>query len=320
MPGLSAATRSRRGPPGPARLSAAALGFLADLEDRGRAPNTLAAYRRDLVAYERFLAGRGLTVDRAGEDDVAAYLGAMEAAGSRPASVARALVALRSLHRWCGNDAARAVDAPEPAAPEPAVLTEAEAEALVESTAGTGARARRDRALLELLYATGARISEIVGLGVGDVVGGGDVDGGGLARLGGRNPRVVPVGRPAADAVAAWLAPRGRREMAGALGAGTREDVPLFVNQRGGRLSRQWGWEVVRVAGERAGLAGRLGPHVLRHSFAAHLTARGATPAAVQQLLVGQPSLLDVDELVEGYRRWHPRSGGRPLPVPPPSQ
>jgi len=226
----------------------------------------------------------------------------MEAAGRRPASVARALVALRSLHRWCGSDAARSVDRPEPVTADPAVLTEAEAAALVEAVAGSAATARRDRALLELLYATGARISEAVGLAVGDVEGG-------LARLGGRNLRLVPYGGPAADAVASLVATRS------VVTARAGEDVPLFVNQRGGRLSRQWGWSVVRTAGERAGLAGRLGPHVLRHSFGVHLTAGGAPPGAVQQLLVGSPAVLPIEDLVEGYRRWHPRSGEQRAPV-----
>jgi len=293
VPGLKAVSAR---PGGGAPLSPSAVRFLTDLEERGRAANTLAAYRRDLVAYERFLSGRGLTVVEAGEHDVAEYLAAMEAGGRRPASVARALVALRSLHRWCGNDAAGWVDRPGPAPADPAVLTEAEAAALVESVVGTGVTARRDRALLELLYATGARISEAVGLSVVDVKGG-------LARLGGRNPRLVPFGAPTAVALASLVAFRERA------GGGSGEEPALFVNQRGGRLSRQWGWSVVRVAGERAGLAGRLGPHVLRHSFAVHLAEGGAPPGAVQQLLVGQPRLLAVDDLVDGYHRWHPRSG-----------
>lgn len=308
MPGLSSLRAA-------AVLSEEAVGFLADLERRGRAANTLAAYRRDLVAYERFLAGRGLGVTGAGETDVAAYLAAMEAAGRRPASVARALVALRSLHRWCGNDAAGAVDRPETVAAIPAVLTEPEAAALVGAVPGSGATERRDRALLELLYATGARISEAVGLSVADVAGG-------LARLGGRNPRVVPYGDPAASALDAWLGPAGRPSLGQAAGPGGGPPPAgaLFLNQRGGRLSRQWGWSVVRSAGDRVGLAGRLGPHVLRHSFAVHLAGRGAPPGVVHQLLVGQPAVLGTDELVVGYRRWHPRAGAGVSPVGPASR
>lgn len=281
-------------------LSPEAEGFLADLAERGRAPNTLAAYRRDLAAYERFLDERRLTVALAGEPDVLAYVATLEAVGRRPASVARALVALRALHRWCGSDAAAAVGGPGAPSDDRAVLREGEVAALVTSPGGRSATARRDRALLELLYATGGRISEVVGLSVTDV-------GDGLARLGGRNPRPVPYGDPAAEALAAWLAPAGRGEMAGDRDPGGGP-AALFLNQRGGRLSRQWGWSVVRAHGERAGLAGRLGPHVLRNSFAAHLAARGAPPGVVQQLLVGQPAALPVAALVEGYRRWHPRA------------
>jgi len=301
--------------PAPPRLSPEAEGFLADLEDRGRAANTLAAYRRDLAAYEAFLADRRLTVAGAGEDDVTAYLTAMEAAGRRPASMARALVALRSLHRWCGSDAARSVDGPSQVSSEPALLTEAEAAALVESVGGPGggATARRDRALLELLYATGARISEAVGLDVRDVEGG-------LVHLGGRNPRAVPYGAPAGAALAAWLRPTGRVAMGGRPAATGDAGGALFLNQQGGRLSRQWGWSVVRAAGDRAGLAGRMGPHVLRHSFAVHLAVRGAPPAAVQQLLFGQPAPFTLDELVAVYRRRHPRGICEPAPDAPLSQ
>lgn len=260
----------------------------------------MAAYRRDLASYEQFLDGRGLSVPRAGEGDVAAYVAALTAAGRKPSSVARAVVVLRALHRWCGSDAAVEVATPEPDRSDPSVLTEAEAVALVCSPSGSSAVARRDRALLELLYATGARISEVVGLSLGDLSGG-------VARLGGPRPRIVPYGRPAADAVEAWTAAGGRDAMAGKARS-VPGDEALFLNQRGGRLSRQWGWAVVRHHGEEVGLAGRLGPHVLRHSFAVHLAGRGAPPAAVQQLLVGLPDLLTVDELVEGYRHWHPRA------------
>ena len=262
------------------------------------------AYRRDLAAYERFLAARGRTVRDAGEDDVASYVAALTGAGRKPASVARALVAVRALHTWCGSDAAVDVGPPGPApADHPSELTEDEAAALVESAGGSSAVARRDRALLEVLYATGARISEVVGLSLDDVADG-------LVRIGGRSPRVVPYGRPAAEAMAAWRAAGGRDAMATASGAraapgGARA---LFLNHRGGRLSRQWGWALVRSAGQRVGLTDRLGPHVLRHSCAVHLARHGAPAGAVQQLLVGQPQVLDIDELAEGYRRWHPRA------------
>lgn len=236
----------------------------------------------------------------AGEHDVAAYVAALTGAGRKPASVTRALVAVRALHRWCGSDAAVEVDRPQPAPADPSALGEADAAALVESVAGASAVARRDRALLEVLYATGASIPDVVALSCDDVAHG-------LARFGGRHPRSVPLGEPALAALAAWHAPGGRDTMArpgpGAGGA-------LFLNQRGGRLSRQWAWEVVRAAGERIGLP-TLGPHVLRHSFALHLAGRGAPAGVVQQLMTGQPQALTTDELVQCHRRWHPRGRAR---------
>lgn len=237
------------------------------------------------------------------------YVAALIAAGRKPSSVARALVAVRALHHWCGSDTAVEVERPGPAPAERSVLSEAEAARLVESVPAGTAVGRRDRALLELLYATGARISEVVGLLVADA-------GEGVARIGGRAPRVVPYGDPAAAALAEWLSPAGRAAMAGARRRASPGDrAALFLNQQGGRLSRQWGWAVVRAAGERAGLGDRLAPHVLRHTFAQHLARGGAPPAAVQQLLGGKTLVLTVEELVEGYRRWHPRAGGRLSPT-----
>lgn len=287
----------------PDALSDEAGAFLASLRAAGRAENTVAAYRRDLAAYERWLGEQGLSVADAGQDDVAAYVAALGAAGRRPSSVARALVALRALHRWCGSDAAIRVGGPGLTPVAGSVLGVDEVARLLESCDGTGPVDLRDRALLETLYATGARISEVVGLSTVDVTGG-------LARVGGRAARVVPYGEAAADALDAWMS-EGRSAMA--RGAG-----PLFVNQRGRALSRQWGWTVVRAAAGRAGLGAGLGPHVLRHSFAVHLAARGAPPGALQQLLVGQPVALDPGELVERYRRWHPRAVRAPSTTAPP--
>lgn len=230
-----------------------------------------------------------------------AYVAALTAAGRRPSSVARALVALRSLHRWCGSDAAGHVGGPGPRPADPSVLSEDEVASLIDSAGGASATARRDRALLEVLYATGARISEAVGLSLDDVEDG-------LVRFGGRRPRVVPYGEAAADALAAWCSPGGRETMARAGGGRAGSATALFLNQRGGRLSRQWGWEMVRSCGDRLGWHERLGPHVLRHSFAVHLARRGAAPAALQQLLVGVPRVLSDEELLDCYRRWHPRS------------
>lgn len=283
-------------------LSHEAEAFLASLAAQHRAPNTLAAYRRDLAAYERYLESQELSVALADGDVVASYVAALNEAGRRPSSVARALVAVRALHRWCGSDAARDVDGPGRTPSAGNVLAEDQVARLIDAYDGDDPVALRDRAVLETLYATGARISEVVGLSTKDV-------GDGVARIGGRSARVVPYGDAAARALDQWLT-NGRAAMA--MGGG-----PLFVNQRGGPLSRQWGWAIVRAAADRVGLGERFGPHVLRHSFAVHLAARGAPPGVLQQLLVGQPVFLGPDELVERYGRWHPRAGPGPVPDTP---
>lgn len=286
----------------PETLSDEAEAFLASLAAQDRAENTLAAYRRDLASYERYLESQELSVSVADGDAVASYVAALNEAGRRPSSVARALVAVRALHRWCGSDAARDIDSPGRTPSAGNVLAEDQVARLLDAYDGADPVALRDRAVLETLYATGARISEVVGLSTEDTADG-------VARIGGRSARVVPYGDAAARALDEWLT-NGRPAMA--VGRG-----PLFVNQRGGPLSRQWGWAIVRAAADRVGLGEHFGPHVLRHSFAVHLAARGAPPGALQQLLVGQPISLGPDELVERYRRWHPRAGNGPVPGAP---
>lgn len=286
----------------PEALSDEAEALLASLAAQDRAANTLAAYRRDLAAYERYLESRELSVWLADGHAVASYVAALGEAGRRPSSVARALVAVRALHRWCGSDAARDVGGPGRTPPAGNVLAEEEVARLLDVFDGDDPVSLRDRALLEMLYATGARISEVVGLSTRDVRAG-------VARIGGRSARVVPYGDAAARALEGWLT-SGRAAMA--VGRG-----PLFVNQRGGPLSRQWGWAIMRAAADRVGLGDHFGPHVLRHSFAVHLAARGAPPGALRQLLVGRPVFLGPDEVAERYRRWHPRAGPGPVPDSP---
>lgn len=272
--------------------------FLAWVEERGRAGNTVAAYRRDLASYERFLAGQGRRVADVTPADVEAYVDSLTASGRKPASVARALVAVRALHRFAGTDPAGHVSGPEVAHRPPPVLAEDEVARLLEGLDGDGPTARRDRAIVELLYATGMRVSELVGLSLGDLDQG-------MARVGGPQARVVPYGEPAAEAVAHWLAPAGRGAVAPRRWRRSDDAGALFLNLRGGRLSRQGAWAVVRGLG---GPGGRLGPHLLRHCFAAHLLARGASAAAVQQLL-GHPGPLTADQLRQVYDRSHPRAG-----------
>jgi integrase/recombinase XerD len=267
--------------------------------ERGVAANTLAAYQRDLAAYAAFLRRRaapgGGAVAAGGltETDVDAYVDHLKTArdeDGKPrwsaASVARAVVAVRSFHRFClteghlAADPSEAVTAPRVPQGIPKALTEDEVEALLGAVTGDDATARRDRAILETLYATGLRISELVGLDLGAV----DLEEGFLRAFGkGSKERIVPVGHTAAVAIEAWLPARA------AVLARARRDRSdpdaVFVNPRGGRLTRQGCWKIVAGYGLRAGLGGRLSPHVLRHSCATHMVDRGADLRVVQELL-----------------------------------
>lgn len=291
--------------------------------ERGLAANTLSSYRRDLRRYLAHLAGRDVSTPEAvTEADVGAFLVALrEGDEEHPPlaanSAARAVVAVRGFHRFMLReglvpvDAARGVRPPSPPKRLPKAISVEEVEALLAAAgADETPRALRDRALLELLYGSGARISEAVGLDVDDL----DVadEGSGTVRLLGKGSkeRVVPVGSYARAAVAAYLV-RGRPTLAAA-GTGS---AALFLNARGGRLSRQSAWTVLRAAAERAGLRRQISPHTLRHSFATHLLDGGADVRVVQELL-GHASvtttqvytLVTVDNLREVFATAHPRA------------
>lgn len=288
--------------------------------ERGMARNTLAAYRRDLGRWTAFLAGAG--VERPAEvteAHVAEFLTRLREgdAEHRPlaaTSAARTLVAVRGLHRFLAlegvldADPARDVAPPRPPSRLPKAIGVAEVERLLEAASlGDTPASLRDRALLEVLYGTGARISEAVGLDVDDVE---TADG--VVRLRGKGgkERLVPLGSYAARALDAWVV-RGRP----ALAAGGRGTPALFLNTRGGRFSRQSAWAVLRAAAERAGLTGHLSPHTLRHSFATHLLEGGADVRVVQELL-GHASVtttqiytrVTVQQLREVYAQSHPRA------------
>ena len=300
-------------------LSRDAEEFLSWLAvERGRAPNTVNAYRRDLRAYEVFLKGRGLSLGDVTEPVVEDYVAFLKASGRKPASVARALVAVRSLHRFCLDEGSTVSDPTDqvgvPRVPQglPKVLSESEVESLLAAVVGDDAVARRDRAILELLYGGGLRISELVGLSLPDLV----MDDGYLRAYGkGSKERVVPVGRWARDALQAWLEPAGRGSMAPARWARRGDAEAVFLNQRGGRLSRQGAWAIVRGYGDRVGLGDRLTPHVLRHSCATHMLEHGADVRLVQELL-GHASIATTQvytrvspELWRSqYERAHPRA------------
>lgn len=316
-------------PSGPGRAVRTYLDHLS--VERGLAANTLASYRRDLRRYLAFLDAQGVEeLDAVTEAVVSSFLAHLrEGDADHPplssTSAARTVVAVRGFHRFAvtdglaAHDPASGVRPPQPAKRLPKALPLADVEALLEAAGSPGTSlALRDRALLELLYGTGARISEAVGLDVDDL----DVDpttgqGTVLLRGKGGKQRLVPVGSYALDAVDAYLV-RGRPDLAGSGGSAGATGGPrgaLFLNARGGRLSRQSAWTVLVRAAERAGVTRDVSPHTLRHSFATHLLDGGADVRVVQELL-GHASvtttqvytLVTVDNLREVFATAHPRA------------
>jgi integrase/recombinase XerD len=295
--------------------------------ERGLAANTLTSYRRDLRRYQAHLAECGIEgLDDVTQGTVSGFLmrlreGDAEHPPLSSTSAARTLVAVRGFHKFAvsdglaSDDPARAVKPPTPAKRLPKALPLADVEAILEAAGAPGTTlALRDRALLEVLYGTGARISEAVGLDVHDLD---PVDGTVLLRGKGSKERIVPVGSYAREAVDAYLV-RGRPELVSTSSTNeTRATTggALFLNARGGRLSRQSAWAVLVKAADRAGVTKDVSPHTLRHSFATHLLDGGADVRVVQELL-GHASvtttqvytLVTVDNLREVFATAHPRA------------
>ena len=292
--------------------------------ERGLAANTLSSYRRDLGRYDEFLVSQGIDdLDAVTEQTVAAFLVSLrEGSEGHPplsaTSAARTVVAVRGFHKFAVSDGlavadpAAAVKPPTPAKRLPKALPLSDVEAILEAAGAPGTvLALRDRALLEVLYGTGARISEAVGLDVDDLDA---VDGTVLLRGKGSKERIVPVGSFAREAVDAYLV-RGRTELASAASETTHSRGALFLNARGGRLSRQSAWAVLVKTAERAGVTRDVSPHTLRHSFATHLLDGGADVRVVQELL-GHASvsttqiytLVTADSLRDMYSTAHPRA------------
>jgi integrase/recombinase XerD len=284
------------------------------------AANTVLSYRRDLRRYVEYVTALGLSrMSEVTEQTVSSFLarlreGDQEHPPLSASSAARAVIAARGLHRFAmadrlvDNDVARAVRPPTPPRRLPKAIAVEEVERLLGTAASDGTPlALRDRALLELLYGTGARISEAVGLDLDDLE-----RPNAAVRLRGKGGkhRVVPIGSYALRAVDDYLV-RARPVLAAA-GRGTPR---LFLNARGGSLSRQSAWVILRTAAEKAGLASTVSPHTLRHSFATHLLDGGADVRVVQELL-GHASvtttqvytLVTVDRLREVYATAHPRA------------
>jgi integrase/recombinase XerD len=304
------------------------LDFLAYLElERGLSRNTLEAYRSDLLQFGRFLDRRGVRVTEATHNDLAAFASEL-AAVAAPATLGRKVACLRSFYRHLRRDGTTAHDpsadlrGPRKTQRLPRVLTREEVARLLHEPRGTEPLALRDRALLELMYACGLRVSEVAELECGDV----DIDEGMLrARGKGSKERLVPIGRQALAALAAYTA-RGRpvllasRASAVASGAGTamRGESKLFVNRRGGGLTRQGLYRIVQGHARGAGLEERMSPHTLRHSFATHLLAGGCDLRSLQEML-GHADLattqvythLSAERLKDAYFSAHPRATSR---------
>ena len=286
--------------------------------ERGRSENTLSAYRRDLSAYVTWLRERDRTVEDVATTLLVTFVGERRGSGAATSSIARQLAAIRMLHRYLALERVRADD---PAAelegvrvpsgiPKP--LSEAQITSLLDAVIVTEPIHRRDLALLELLYGTGARISEAVGLSVGGL----DLDAR-LVRLFGKGAkeRIVPFGTSAAEALEEWFSPRGRARLVPAQWRRRDDAEAVFLNTRGGRLSRQAAWLIVKKYGERAGITEQLSPHVLRHSCATHLLDHGADLRVVQEML-GHASIsttqvytkVSQERLWDVYRSAHPRA------------
>jgi integrase/recombinase XerD len=291
-----------------AALDRLAEEYLASLRaERGLSPATIVAYRRDLRVYLEHV---GTSLPEG--DAVGAFVAAQHAAGLAATTVARRLAAVRGFHRFLVSegvtevDPTRLVDSPRRPRALPKALTVEETFALVESPDSSRPAGRRDRALLEFLYATGCRVAEAVGLDELDL----DlIEGTALVTGKGNKQRLVPIGSAARGALAAWLPDRAAIRTA-------RSGRAVFLNLRGGRITRQGVWEVVRAAGRRAGLPeGAASPHVLRHSAATHMVEGGADLRTVQELL-GHASISTTQvytrvsprHLLEVYRTTHPRS------------
>lgn len=298
--------------------------YLDHLEvERGSAPNTLQSYARDLRRYQEYLTSRGIdALADVHESDIREFLVALrrgDADNDRPpladSSIARTLVATRGFHKFAAAegivvaDVAHAVTPPRAPRRLPKSLPVDEVLAILTASGGEdvsdGPRALRDRALLELLYSCGARISEAVDLDVDDI----ETEARSVLLRGkGGKERIVPVGRPAIAALDAYLV-RGRPALV------SRFNPALFLNTRGGRLSRQSAWQVLVDAAARAGLDKSVSPHTLRHSFATHLLDGGADVRVVQELL-GHASvtttqvytLVTVGTMREVYALAHPRA------------
>jgi len=290
------------------------LDFLAYLElERGVSQNTLQSYRSDLLQFGAFLADRETSAEAAEPQDVSEFLTGLAAdEGAATSTIQRKAACLRSFYRHLRREGVRESDptagisTPRKSQKLPHVLGRAEVQRLLEQPKGTDPIALRDRALLELMYACGLRASEAITLEPSQL----DLHDG-VARVRGKGDkeRIVPIGTEAVKAVEAYLR-RGRPVLVGA-----REERRLFVNFRGGSLTRQGLYKVIAKHARSAGLAGKMSPHTLRHTFATHLLSGGCDLRSVQEMLghadIATTQLythLSSEHLKDAYFKAHPRA------------
>jgi integrase/recombinase XerD len=294
------------------------------LVERGLSQNTLSAYARDLGRYLEFLNSRSKDFSQVNENDLSDFLTFLRNGNSDHAilsatSAARTLIAVRGFHKFTarengGLDPAQSVKPPTPGRRLPKALSVNQIERIIASTGdGSTAKSLRDCALIELLYSTGARISELIDLDRNDLKD--PITSLRLLGKGGKE-RIVPVGKYAVDAMEKYLV---RARPALLANGNSGNERALFLNQRGTRLSRQSAWEIIRTAAKNAGIEVEISPHTMRHSFATHLLDGGADIRTVQELL-GHASvattqiytLVTIDRLREAYASAHPRAQIKP--------
>jgi integrase/recombinase XerD len=285
--------------------------------ERGALPSTVEAYRRDLRTYMRNVAAAGVTT--VGDITPSHVIGALEErsrSGPATSTLNRFLAAVRHFHKFCVREQiaptnpAALVDGPGRGLSLPKAIDERQVTKIIEAASGTSPRDLRDRAMLELLYGAGLRVSELVGLDIDDV----DLEDRSVRCLGkGEKERIVPIGGPATDAVRRYVR-EARRELASA----KRPTPALFLNAAGGRLSRQSAWRFVKRYGAQVDPDARVFPHALRHSFATHLVARGADVRVVQEALgharlstTQVYTLVSREKLKDVYEDAHPRARRR---------
>ncbi len=275
--------------------------------ERGLSANTIEAYERDLAQHLRFLSEKGLAdFGTLEESQLIVYVGRLRRSGAAPATVVRKVSALRGFYRYLVREGVIAAD-PTSNLPSgqllrqlPSVLSVEEVERLLAQPDTSTARGLRDKAMLELLYATGLRVSELVGLKRGDI----NLDLGVVRCMGkGSKERIVPVGGPAIEATRSYLASR-------------RDAAPcLFLGNKGRPITRVAVWRIVQRRARGAGVRTAISPHTLRHSFATHMLEGGANLRAIQELL-GHANIVttqiythvSVDRLREIHRTYHPRA------------